>query len=74
MPLTKNDPRGPAEWLAAIDEPIRLTVLRLLATGAKTVTELAKACGTEIANISRHLNRMKDIGLVTAERDGRYTW
>ena len=73
MPLTKNNPRGPAEWLAAIDEPTRLTVLRTLATGAKTVTELARACGTEIVNVSRHLNRMKGTGLVTAERNGRYT-
>jgi ArsR family transcriptional regulator, nickel/cobalt-responsive transcriptional repressor len=73
MPLTKNDLRGPAEWLAGVAEPTRLAVLRLLATGDKTVTALAQACGTEIVNISHHLNRMKGIGLVTAERDGRYT-
>ncbi len=43
-----------------------------MASGTRTVTELAKACGTEIVNISHHVNVMKNLGLLTAEREGRF--
>jgi ArsR family transcriptional regulator len=68
----KHDPRGAAEWLCAIGEPTRLAILRHLTAGSMTVTEIARACGTEIVNISHHLNIMKTIGLLSAERQGRF--
>jgi ArsR family transcriptional regulator, nickel/cobalt-responsive transcriptional repressor len=74
MARTKHDPRSTAEWLAGLAEPTRLTILKVLATGPKTVTDLAKACGTEVVNVSHHLNLMKNVGLVAAERDGRFMW
>jgi DNA-binding transcriptional ArsR family regulator len=67
-----NDPRSAAEWLCTIGEPTRLAILRHLSAGGMTVTEIARACGAEIVNISHHLNIMKQIGLLTAERDGRF--
>ncbi|QJW95251.1 ArsR/SmtB family transcription factor [Frigoriglobus tundricola] len=72
MPKVADDTKNQAAWIAAIGEPTRLMVLRILATGEKTVTELAKMCRVEIVNISHHLNLMKAAGLVTAERDGRF--
>jgi ArsR family transcriptional regulator, nickel/cobalt-responsive transcriptional repressor len=72
MARDASDQRNQAEWLAGTTDPTRLVILRVLATGTKTVTELAKACGTEITNVSHHLNRMKGIGLVVAEREGRF--
>jgi DNA-binding transcriptional ArsR family regulator len=72
MAREKRDPRSAAEWLSGIAEPTRLTILKVLATGAKTVTDLAKACETEMVNISHHVNLMKQLGLLTVERDGRF--
>jgi ArsR family transcriptional regulator len=64
--------RAEAEWLAALGEPTRLAILRTLATGEKTVTQLAVACEVEIVNASHHLSILKDCGLVAVERDGRF--
>ncbi len=61
-----------AAWLAAFGEPTRLAILRALAAGEKTVTQLAVACGVEMMNASHHLSILKDCGLVAAERDGRF--
>jgi ArsR family transcriptional regulator len=72
MAQTKHDPRAAAEWLAAFAEPTRLAIVKYLATGAKTVTELARACHTEIVNVSHHLGVMKTAGILVAERDGRF--
>jgi DNA-binding transcriptional ArsR family regulator len=65
----RDQSRVEAAWLAAVAEPTRLKILRALVAGEMTVTELAQACGTEIVNISHHLNAMKSAGLVTDERD-----
>jgi ArsR family transcriptional regulator, nickel/cobalt-responsive transcriptional repressor len=72
MPTPQNDPKAQAAWLGAFADPTRLAILRTLATGEKTVTELARACGVEIVNASHHLNLMKGIGVLTATRDGRF--
>jgi ArsR family transcriptional regulator, nickel/cobalt-responsive transcriptional repressor len=72
MPKPKDDLKAQAAWLAGVAEPTRLAILRVLAIGDKTVTEIAQACGTEIVNISHHLTLMRGIGIVSAERDGRF--
>jgi ArsR family transcriptional regulator, nickel/cobalt-responsive transcriptional repressor len=72
MPKPKDDPKAQAAWLGGIAEPTRMAILRVLAVGDKTVTELAQACGTEIVNVSHHLNLLKGIGIVSAEREGRF--
>ena len=69
--LTKTQ-KVEAAWLAAFGEPTRLAIIRHLATGEMTVTQLAVACEVEMVNVSHHLGQLKDIGLVTVERDGRF--
>ena len=64
--------KAEAAWLAAFGEPTRLALLRALATGEKTVTQLAVACGAEMVNVSHHLSVLNDSGLVTVVRDGRF--
>ena len=61
-----------AARFAAFGEPTRLAIIRHLAAGEQTVTKLAEACKVEIVNASHHLRILKDSGLVTAERDGRF--
>jgi ArsR family transcriptional regulator, nickel/cobalt-responsive transcriptional repressor len=48
-------------------------MLRALASGTKTVTELARACDIELVNASHHILALKNAGLVTVEKDGRFT-
>ena len=72
MPEHTDDLKAQAAWITAVGEPTRLTIIRILATGVRTVTDLAKVCGVEIVNVSFHLAVMKNAGLVRAERDGRF--
>ena len=72
MPNSLTDPNAQAAWLSGIAESTRLAILCALAAGAMTVIELAPACGTEIVNVAHHLNRMREIGLLASEREGRF--
>ena len=72
MPKPTREQQVQAEWIAAIGESSRMAILRALTTGTQTVTQLAKVCDTEIVNVSQHLSTLRDAGLVTAERDGRF--
>ncbi len=60
-----------AEWVAAIGEPTRLSILFLLTRGEHTVTNIATALRVEIVNISHHLRLLKQAGLVSSVKDGR---
>jgi ArsR family transcriptional regulator, nickel/cobalt-responsive transcriptional repressor len=64
--------RAEADWIAAIGEPNRLAIIRILAIGEKTVTELATGTNQELVNVSHHLGVMRSAGLVKSERDGRF--
>ncbi|MCE9560678.1 MAG: metalloregulator ArsR/SmtB family transcription factor [Planctomycetes bacterium] len=70
--MTAAQLKAQAEWVFAFGEPTRLKIVRALATGVKTVTELAKAAKTEIVNVSHHLSVMKAAGVVKCDRDGRF--
>ena len=51
---TASAPNEQAGWIAAIGEPTRLALIRALAVGAQTVTNLAREVGTEMVNVSHH--------------------
>jgi DNA-binding transcriptional ArsR family regulator len=54
-------------------DPIRLTVLQLLATeGPHTLTQLADALGVTAPRMGNHLARLRAAGLVAVERTGRH--
>ncbi len=63
--------KSQAEWLSAIAEPTRVAIIRALASGERSVTELAKLVGVEIPSASQHLRVLKDGGMVADKRDGR---
>ena len=63
------------EWLAqrfkALGHPVRLQILEVLeAEGESCVCHLEARLGQRQANISQHLARLRDAGLVTDRRDG----
>ena len=49
-------------------DPIRAAILRLLADGPHCVCEMAAALGARENNVSNHLARLRDAGLVRASR------
>ncbi len=57
--------------LSAAAEPTRRRILQLLATGARTVTDVAGEFPVTRSAISQHLGVLSDAGLVTAEKVGR---
>ena len=60
-----------ADALSAAAEPTRRRLLQLLATGPRTVTELAEQFPVSRPAISQHLAVLTYAGLVTARKDGR---
>ena len=57
--------------LSAAAEPTRRRLLQLLATGPRTVSELAEHFPVTRPAISQHLAVLADAGLVAARKDGR---
>jgi DNA-binding transcriptional ArsR family regulator len=56
----------------ALSHPVRLRLLRTLARGPHTTTELAGAWGLTAPEVSRHLALLKEAGIVTTERRGHF--
>jgi len=49
----------------------RLRILRVLADGPATVTELIEGVGLSQPLVSWHLSKLRDVGVVSARRHGR---
>ncbi len=60
-----------ARWLALAGDPTRLRIFCLLYEQEEAcVTQIAESLGMTLANISQHLQLMRDNGLCEAERRG----
>jgi len=59
------------DLLEVATEPNRRALLRLLAEGEKSVTELSAHFPVSRSAISQHLLLLSEVGLVTARKDGR---
>jgi DNA-binding transcriptional ArsR family regulator len=55
---------------ALLADPIRAAILRMLHDGPVCVCEMAAALGARENNVSNHLARLRDAGLVRASRFG----
>jgi len=55
----------------AIAEPRRRHILELIAGDERSVTEIADALEMEQPSVSKHLQVLRDVKLVTSRRDGR---
>jgi len=56
----------------ALAHPHRLELLEHAAQGAMSVEMLAERVGVSVANASQHLRQLREAGLVSAERDGKF--
>ena len=57
----------------AIAEPRRRHILEFLAGDERSVGEIADALALNQPSVSKHLQVLRDVGLVQARRDGRRT-
>ena len=64
-----HDPAAPV--FAALSDPTRRDVLRKLAAGSATATELASELPISRQAVAKHLTALADAGLVQTERHGR---
>jgi len=55
----------------AVAEPRRRAILSFLALQERPVGDIVTALGFVQPSVSKHLRVLKDVGLVTARRDGR---
>lgn len=56
----------------ALAHPRRLELLEHAAQGPMSVEVLAGRVGLSVANASQHLRQLREAGLLTSERDGRF--
>jgi len=59
-----------AKYLKSMSHPIRLKILYLLLDGELTVGELRQRLDTTGANLSQHLQTLRDLGVVISEKKG----
>src|SRR5678809_1235080 len=62
------------ELLQAIGEPTRFSILRRLHKGERCVCDLTDALDAAQSRLSFHLKTLKDAGLVTDRREGRWVY
>jgi DNA-binding transcriptional ArsR family regulator len=62
---TTSDP------FSAIAEPRRRHILEFIAAEERSVNEIADALDLGQPSVSKHLQVLRDVGLVTVRRDGR---
>ena len=63
-----------ARWFHALSDETRVEVVRLLSHGERCVCELQDALRAAQSRLSFHLKVLKDAGLVTDRREGRWVY
>jgi DNA-binding transcriptional ArsR family regulator len=68
MSLPAPDVGDATAAAALLADPIRASIVRMLRNGPVCVCEMAAALGSRENNVSNHLARLRDAGLVRAMR------
>jgi DNA-binding transcriptional ArsR family regulator len=63
-----------ASWFRMLGDPTRLRILHLLERGRRTVGEIVAALGTSQPNASKHLQALRQAGLVRRQRSGNFIY
>jgi DNA-binding transcriptional ArsR family regulator len=73
MTMPAPDVGAATSTAALLADPIRASILRMLRDGPVCVCEMAAALGARENNVSNHLARLREAGLVRASRYGADT-
>jgi ArsR family transcriptional regulator len=71
---TRLDPASTARLFGALSDPTRLSILERLRFGERCVCDLTDALDAAQSRLSFHLKVLKDAGLVTDRREGRWMY
>lgn len=66
------EPKRCAKLLSALAAPERLKIVRFLASGTHTVTEIVDMLRIQAVNVSHHLMVLKTAGLIRGVKRGRF--
>jgi DNA-binding transcriptional ArsR family regulator len=75
--LARPDVEGAVRVAALVGDPVRAGILALLRDGPHCVCEMAAALGERQNNVSNHLAKLREAGLVRASRheiDARWVY
>jgi ArsR family transcriptional regulator len=72
--MTVQDQDQLTRRFKALSDPHRLRILDRLRGGERCVCDLTDALDAGQSLLSFHLKTLKDAGLVTDRRDGRWSW
>ena len=72
MPDTTVQDPALLRCFQAIAEPTRFRIVQLLANGERCVCELQSELDAAQSRLSFHLKKLKDAGVVSDRRDGRW--
>ena len=68
------DAAAAASLFHALSDPLRIEVLELLGSGERCVCDLTELLDIAQSRLSWHLKTLKDAGLVTDRREGRWSY
>ncbi len=71
---TLPDTARAARWFRALSDGTRLEIVAMLSHGERCVCDLQDALGAAQSRLSFHLKTLKDAGLVTDRREGRWVY
>lgn len=74
MPATQLDLPRAARLFHALSDPTRLAILDLLSAGEHCVCDLQTALEAAQSRLSFHLRTLREAGLVTDRREGRWAY
>jgi len=69
-----SGPRGISALARALGDPTRVAILERLARGERCVCDLTEELSCAQSRLSFHLKVLKDAGLVTDRREGRWMY
>ncbi|HZD66747.1 MAG TPA: metalloregulator ArsR/SmtB family transcription factor [Acidimicrobiales bacterium] len=74
-PMGASDAAEAARVFAALADPVRLRLLSIVASSAEVCScELEAPLGKSQPTISHHTRVLAEVGLISGERRGRWTW
>ncbi len=71
---TLPDTGRASRWFHALSDETRLEIVELLSHGERCVCELMAALDAAQSRLSFHLKTLKEAGLVTDRREGRWVY
>ena len=72
--MLEENVEGVSALLKSISHPLRLKILCLLQDGEKTVGDIQAEVLTTNANISQHLTKLRNQGIVTSRKEANFIY